>query len=240
MQWNGYLKQPNLENNEVSLYFGLPEELRITATMTTVKLAPAVRKSNNNKQTRFEEKKREREKLVMQEGNNKMTDLMINQLIYRRMYESDRAWKTVAAVRKGLNDTNYNKDKIAGLRDNIQMHYLGMGRSDAQANWSENRKQKTIPQLTDRLIEIIKMFNNVPVPEDPITTMPQRKQQPVVGTLTHKVRQLNQEREEKLEEFNMGCQKEWERQDVSGEAATGENSRIWGNRSLTKAGSRRG
>ena len=71
MQRNGYLKRPNLENNEVSLYFGLPEELRITATMTAVKLDPAVRKSNNNKQTRFEEKKRERDKLVMQEGNKK-------------------------------------------------------------------------------------------------------------------------------------------------------------------------
>ena len=91
--------------------------------MTAVKLAPAVRKSNNNKQTRFEEKKRKRYKLVMQEGNDKMTDLMIDRLIYRRMYESDRAWKTVAAVRKGLKDLKYNKDKMAGLRDNIQMHY---------------------------------------------------------------------------------------------------------------------
>ena len=54
MQRNGYLKWPNLENNEVILYFGLPEELRITTTMTAVKLAPAVRMSNNNKQTRFE------------------------------------------------------------------------------------------------------------------------------------------------------------------------------------------
>ena len=53
MQRNGYLKRPNLENNEVSLYFGLPEELRITATMREVNLAPAVRKSNNNKQTCF-------------------------------------------------------------------------------------------------------------------------------------------------------------------------------------------
>ena len=163
--------------------------------MTSVKLAPAVRKSNNNKNTRFEENKRERDKLVMQEGNDKMNDLMIDRLIYRRMYESDRAWKTVAAVRKGVKDLKYNKDKIAGLRVNIQMHYLGMGRADAQKNWSENRKQKTIPKLTDRLIEIIKMFKNVPVPDEPNTTMPQRNQQPVVGTLTHKVRQLNQERE---------------------------------------------
>ena len=196
MQRNGYLKRPNLENNEVSLYFGIPEELRITATMTAVKLAPVIRKSNNNKQTRFKENKCERDKFVMQEGNEKMTDLMIDRLIYRRMYELDRAWKTAVAVRKGLKDLKYNKYKMAGLRDNIQMHYLGMGRADSQTNWSENCNQKTIPQLTDRLIEIIKVFKNVPVPDNPNTTMPQINQQPVVGTLTHNVRQLNQEREE--------------------------------------------
>ena len=66
----------------MSLYFGLPEELQINTTMTSVKLSLAVRKSNNNKQTRFEEKKRKRNKLVMQEGNDNMTDLMINWLIY--------------------------------------------------------------------------------------------------------------------------------------------------------------
>ena len=97
-------------------------------------MAPAVRKSNNNKHTRFDEKKRERYKLVMQEGNDKMTDLMINRLTYRRMYESDRAWKTVAAVRKGVKDLKYKKDKMADFRDNIQMYYLGMGRADAQTN----------------------------------------------------------------------------------------------------------
>ena len=95
MQRNAYLNWPNLESNEVSLYFGLPEELRITATMTTVKLAPAMRKYNSNTQTRFKEKKRERDRLVMQEGNDKMTDRMIDRLIYRRIYESDRAEKGV-------------------------------------------------------------------------------------------------------------------------------------------------
>ena len=144
----------------------------------------------------------------MQEGNDKMTDLMIDWLIYRQMYESDRAWKTAVAVIKVLKDLKYNKGKMVGSRDNTQMHYLGMEKAEAQTNWSDNRKKKTIPQLTDRLIEIIKMFKNVPVPDNPNTTMPQIKQQPVVGKLTHKVRQLNRERKEKLEEFNMGCRKE--------------------------------
>ena len=94
-----------------------------------------------------------------------------------------------------MKDLKYNKDKMLGLRENIQMHYLGMGRADAQTNWSENCKQKTIPQLTDRLIEIIKMFKNVPVLDDPNMKIPQRKQQPVVGKLNHKVRELNRERE---------------------------------------------
>ena len=51
--------------------------------------------------------------------------------------------------------------------------------------------------MIDRLIEIIKIFKNVPVPDDPDTKMPQRKQQPVVVTLNHKVRKLNWERERK-------------------------------------------
>ena len=80
---------------------------------------------------------------------------------------------------------------MAVFRDNIQMQYLGMRRAGAQTNWSDNRNQKTIPQLTDRLIESINMFKNVPVLDDPNTTMPQINQQPVVGTLTHKVRKLN-------------------------------------------------
>ena len=136
-----------------------------------------------------------------------MTDRMIDGLIYQQMYESDKAWKTVAAVRKGVKDLKYNNEKMGGLRYNIQMHYLVMRRADAHKNWSENHMQKTIPQFTNRLIEIIKIFKNVTVPDDPNTTMPQGNKQPVVGTLTHKVRQLNWDREGKLENYSMGCQK---------------------------------
>ena len=207
MQRNGELKRPNLENNEVRMYFGLPEELQITATMTAVKLAPAIRNSNNNKQTRFEENKREREKLVMQEGNDKMTDLMIDRMIYRWMYESDGAWKTVAAVRKGVEDLKYNKYKMAGLRDNIQMDYLGMGRADAQTNWSENCKQKTIPQLTDRLIEIIKMFKECSSPRCPKHGKSTKKEAAGGGYVDPQGETVESEREGKLEEFNMRFRK---------------------------------
>ena len=63
-------------------YRGLPEKLKKTATsMVVLKLAPAVRKSNSDKIERFERKKRERDKLVMEEGRAKIIDLMIYRLI---------------------------------------------------------------------------------------------------------------------------------------------------------------
>ena len=52
---------------------------------------------------------------------------------------------------------------------------------------------------------------------------------------THKVIQLNQEREEKLEEFNMGCRKEWEQWDVTGEEATGQNLQALGKQKPDKS-----
>ena len=122
--------------------------------MVALKLAPAVRKSNSDKQERFEEKKRARDKILMEEGRAKMTDLMIDRLIYRRMWDSERAWKTIGEIKRGLKTIKYKGDKIDALKDTIQMHYLGMGRDKAKTNWSKASKALSVDQLTVRLIEI--------------------------------------------------------------------------------------
>ena len=69
----------------MSIYHGLPEELKITTTIVALKLAPAVRKSNSDKQERFEKKKRARDKVLMEKSQDKMIALMIDRSIYRRM-----------------------------------------------------------------------------------------------------------------------------------------------------------
>ena len=52
----------------------------------------------------------------------------------------------------------------------------------------------TISSSTDaRLIEILKIYRGKPVPNKPETTIPRRKQLPVVGTLIEKVKQLDVE-----------------------------------------------
>ena len=114
----------------------------------------------------------------------------------------------------------FKKDEIEVLQDNIQIHYLGMGRENAQTNWSKDRKQLSVAQLTARLIEILNMYKGKPVPEEPKTTMQEQKQQPVVGTLISKVKHLETERTKKIKGFNVECRKEWKRRTESGEAAT--------------------
>ena len=70
---------------KTSIFHGLPEELRITAMMTTVEMAPMVRKANTAHIERLERRNFEQNKLKIEEGLKGCTDLMINRLKYRRM-----------------------------------------------------------------------------------------------------------------------------------------------------------
>ena len=47
------------------------------------------------------------------------------------------------------------------------------------------------------------MYRGKPVPDEPKTTMQEQKQQPVVGTLISKVKQLEIENTKKIEGFNL-------------------------------------
>ena len=200
--------------------------------MVALKLAPAVRKSNSDKQERFAEKKRARDKILMEEGRAKMTDLMIDRLIYRRMWDSERAWKTIGEIKRGLKPIKFKGDKIDALKDHIQMHYLGMGRDKAQTNWSKASKPLSVDQLTARLIEILKMYRGKPVPGEPNTIMQEQKQQPVVGTLISKVIQLEIENNKKVDGFNMECRKEWKIRTESSVVGTIKNLQKMGENML--------
>ena len=60
--------------------------------------------------------------MVMREGMDNKTGLMINRLIYQKIWDSDWAWKTVGAVRKGVKELQFKKDKIVRLKDNVLTH----------------------------------------------------------------------------------------------------------------------
>ena len=73
---------------------------------------------------------------------------------------------------------------------------------------SGQRTKKKIPQLTERLIEILKIYRGKTVPDDARTIMPEQKQQPMVGTLTYKAQELHRSRQEKRAGLNVASREE--------------------------------
>ena len=47
------------------------------------------------------------------------------------------------------------------------MHYKGLGQVESKTIWSKNGKKKTITELQDLLIEIIKLSKQCHVPDEP-------------------------------------------------------------------------
>ena len=103
------------------------------------------------------------------------------------------------------NTIEFKKDKIEALQDNMQMHYLQMGRKDAQTHWPKGGTPLSVAQLTVRLIAFLKMNKGKPVPGKSKTTTHEQKQQPVVGTLISKVKQIEIKNIKKIEDFNVEC-----------------------------------
>ena len=95
------------------------------------------------------------------------------------------------------------------------MHYKGLGREEAKTTWYKNGKKKTIAELQDHLIEIIKLTKQWHVPDEPPTTAPQRIEMPILGTLSNPVKDLDRKAKAKETEFNKDAQKYWQqREDI--------------------------
>ena len=83
-----------------------------------MKRAPAVRKTNSDKQERFELQERARDKVLMEEGRDAAIDKMIDHLIYRILLDSDRARKTAKAVWDGfVDDKDLESAWVIGMRE---------------------------------------------------------------------------------------------------------------------------
>ena len=98
------------------------------------------------------------------------------------MWDSDRRWNTDGEVKKEVRAMKLKKEKESGLKDNIQMHYKGLVQVEAKTTCYKNGKKKTVPELRDRLIEIIKLTKQFHVPDEPPTAALQRIEMPIVGT----------------------------------------------------------
>ena len=120
-----------------------------------MEMTPATRDSNNHDLDLQRQAKRDTEKLIKKQGLEKASNEYIGCLIYHKLWNSDRCWKTPAEVQKGVKALIYKKDKEEVLKDNLQMRFKRFGWEEEHSTWSENGRKKPIPVLQAKLIEVI-------------------------------------------------------------------------------------
>ena len=79
-----------IANNERGLFHKLPEELRLTATIKAMEDAPKTREHNSNAidaQRKMRDKREE-----IKKGFENASDVYIECLIYRTMWDSEACW----------------------------------------------------------------------------------------------------------------------------------------------------
>ena len=98
----------------------------------------------------------------------------------------------------------YKKDKIATLKDNVQICWIGYGWEECETKWWKDRVQLSIAQLASRLKEIIKLQrkNKWEIPEAPNAKVPQRKCMPVLGQLTKHTIEMDKKANKNKEELD--------------------------------------
>ena len=137
------------------LYHGLPKELQITVLMMCMEDARATKKNDDLNRSR--EWRAQKEKLAKEKGLEDAEDEFIECIIYHRMWDSEACWKTVTDVTTGLRRIKTKGVKIASLKDNIRIRWKGLGWEECETRWTVLGHELTIPELANRLKELIIM-----------------------------------------------------------------------------------
>ena len=145
------------------------------------------------------------------------------------MWDSDRSWKKAGEFKKEVRALKLKKENESVLKDNIQMHYNGLGRLEAKTKWSKNGNKKTIPKLQDRFIDIIKLTKKWHVLDEPPTIAPQGIEISIVGKLSNAVNDLYRQEKAKDKCFNRDSGKEWQQREDIGETRVLEKIQQRGN-----------
>jgi hypothetical protein len=217
MKRNGFMNRGGKKKDDTrGKLFELPEQLQITAVMAAMENASATRESNNHALNRMREYRQQKEDALKEVNLEKATTEYIGNLIYHAMNKSDRYCSTKDEMNDMLNSLQYKKDKEALIKDNINIRWRGFGWSEWATTWSKDGRGKTIQQLKSHFFELSDKENR-DIPDKPAPGIPLRKNMPIVGQLTSKVKDLDSKAMESNYEFDQDARKRWRDMNARGE-----------------------
>ena len=109
-----------------------------------------------------------------------------------------------------MKNIKYKKGKLGALKNNIQIHYLGLGWDKCKTKWSKGGVTLSISDLTNPLKYLMRLKRNKWVaPEKPDVSVQHRRYMYILGQRNNQVLELNLKANEHKEEIDTKAWGTW-------------------------------
>ena len=223
---NGFLHRPTSKKDKKTkgMFHQFDEILRYAIVKVAMKDTPKTRAANDETMKLQQRAKQVRENLKKERNMEKASEEFIEAIYYYWMYYSDACWKgSVSRVKQGLKRLATKTGKYEALKENIMMRVKGFGWEWAKHAWSKNNRQYTIKELAEWLEFIISEEKKVKIknsiPEGPPTSVPKRKENSILGTLSDFVKSLDKKYFDNEEEFKERAEHIRQQRELRGEGS---------------------
>ena len=171
------------EDETPSLFFQLPEELRITAMIAAKRGAPSLRKEHDvalklQKEADLRRKRVEHEKNLenAKEEYIKAWDLI-------DIYHSERGWKKLSQARRIFNSISSEPTRLKAVKEQITIRVKGFGWKEAAHAWSKGGTAYDSLELMNHFVNVIlPMEAKLGIPSEPIFKVQDNTTKYALGT----------------------------------------------------------
>ena len=159
---------------ELGLFHELPSELTDSLIAVSKKNAHQVRRTFNDSLKRQSAARELKQKTLR---NNKLEIAragLVDALYLHQQYDSPRCWKTKDQAYEAFEGMKWKKDRMAGIKEQILMRYLGLGWVEAHHPWSKKGHGTYSPiELLDHFVKVVLPLADIKtVPAEPPLELP--------------------------------------------------------------------
>ena len=207
------------EHDSISIgtYHMLPPELQRTAIIAAKENAGENRqKFDVALKDQFEKRRRKEEIALEKKYENASEDYIVAIYLFEQ-YDSPRCWLTAEVSERVYSDLNSETRRLAAVKEQILIRYLGLGWEEAYHAWSGGGTTFTSKKLLKHLVDVvIPLVDSLTVPHEPPVNLPTMPELQSLGTISELA--LDQERlsDEKLIQFKQKANDEIDKREDTG------------------------
>jgi hypothetical protein len=179
------------------------------------------RKLQRHFQTKLDEQRKAREDKMreLQADKYKAAErLLIDAMFLFKQFHSPVRWRTASVAISNFNKLTTKKDRLACVKDQILMRYLGLGWEEDHHPWSLKGHAFTAEELFKHFLEVVipVEHDGRNIPFDPPVALPKVPDKFMIGTMSSPRHDLNAIMAKKEHDLRINAKREVDRQEELG------------------------